>query len=377
MASPHVAGVVARYLRRTRARRRPRSAPRSPARPATWSRTRARTRPISSLFAGLGVGTPTALPSSCGGEYTPVTPAPDPRHEGRPVRCRATSPSERSERRVVRRAGRGLWAHPVHRCGGGRDERHRRRADLFELPHRVAVGRHQARRLQSQLRGGPDRPRPRDGEARSPPGTSASYNLTGSTQVIFDVVGWYGAPGGTPGGRFHPEQPDRVLDTRGDLNVTCNPSGGALGPTVTRTRAGQRLRLGAGQVRDCRRSECHLHAADGERLPERVPGRPRVGVDVEPQLRAGCERAEPGDRAAVTGGHDQGVQLRGLHARDRRRRRVVRHRSHDRCRSLQRARTGTGARHVRDPHHSAPARSRCSPSRALAVCRPVARAPWS
>jgi hypothetical protein len=48
-----------------------------------------------------------------------------------------------------------------------------------------------------------------------------------------DVVGWY-APGSI-GTRFHATTPNRILDTRGDASVTCNPAGGALGSGATRS----------------------------------------------------------------------------------------------------------------------------------------------
>jgi len=41
-------------------------------------------------------------------------------------------------------------------------------------------------------------------------GNVKAYNNTGSTHVIFDVVGWYGATGD----KFHPLTPARILDTR-------------------------------------------------------------------------------------------------------------------------------------------------------------------
>ena len=41
-------------------------------------------------------------------------------------------------------------------------------------------------------------------------GSVKVYNDSGSTHVIFDVVGWYGASGDL----FHPVSPARILDTR-------------------------------------------------------------------------------------------------------------------------------------------------------------------
>ena len=66
-------------------------------------------------------------------------------------------------------------------------------------------------------------------------GDLAVYTLSGATHVVMDVVGWYGVPDGPPGGRYVAATPERVLDTRGDSSVTCNPAGGAIGPAGTRT----------------------------------------------------------------------------------------------------------------------------------------------
>ena len=74
MASPHVAGVVARYLSA-----HPSATPATVAAAVTSAACHVVTNagtgsPDLLLFAGLGVGAPTVLPASCGGEYTPVTP---------------------------------------------------------------------------------------------------------------------------------------------------------------------------------------------------------------------------------------------------------------------------------------------------------------
>ncbi|HEX5586312.1 MAG TPA: hypothetical protein VFZ17_03310, partial [Acidimicrobiia bacterium] len=45
-------------------------------------------------------------------------------------------------------------------------------------------------------------------------GRVSVYNNAGSTHVIFDVVGYYADPTGTPGGRFHSLSPFRFFDTR-------------------------------------------------------------------------------------------------------------------------------------------------------------------
>jgi hypothetical protein len=45
-------------------------------------------------------------------------------------------------------------------------------------------------------------------------GKVSLYNFAGTTHVIADVSGWYGASGGTVGSRYHPVAPSRLLDTR-------------------------------------------------------------------------------------------------------------------------------------------------------------------
>ncbi len=54
-------------------------------------------------------------------------------------------------------------------------------------------------------------------------GKVSVYNLTGTTHVIFDVVGWYGGAGAPAGSRFTTMAPVRTLDTR-------NGTGGLFGP---------------------------------------------------------------------------------------------------------------------------------------------------
>jgi hypothetical protein len=61
-------------------------------------------------------------------------------------------------------------------------------------------------------------------------GKVSLYNNAGSTHVIADVSGWYGASGGTQGSRYHPVTPSRLLDTRTGLGalVAKLVPGGAL-----------------------------------------------------------------------------------------------------------------------------------------------------
>ncbi len=55
-------------------------------------------------------------------------------------------------------------------------------------------------------------------------GRVSIYNNSGATDIVADVVGWYAATSGVPGGRFHATVPSRILDTRAGL--------GAAGPAA-------------------------------------------------------------------------------------------------------------------------------------------------
>ncbi len=58
-------------------------------------------------------------------------------------------------------------------------------------------------------------------------GKVAVYNLSGTTHVIFDVVGWFGAEGAAAGSLFSPLVPARILDTRngtGGLSIPVGPA---------------------------------------------------------------------------------------------------------------------------------------------------------
>ncbi|MGH9154146.1 MAG: PKD domain-containing protein, partial [Acidimicrobiales bacterium] len=58
-----------------------------------------------------------------------------------------------------------------------------------------------------------------------PDGKVAVYNNAGTTHVVLDVVGWFGAEGVAAGDRYIPLPPARILDTR---------TGGApVGPGAT------------------------------------------------------------------------------------------------------------------------------------------------
>ena len=66
-------------------------------------------------------------------------------------------------------------------------------------------------------------------------GKVSLYNHAGTTHVIADVSGWYGASGATQGSRYHPVAPSRLLDTRtglGGLLAKLLPNG-ALDLQVT------------------------------------------------------------------------------------------------------------------------------------------------
>ena len=61
-----------------------------------------------------------------------------------------------------------------------------------------------------------------------PAGTIDIFNSTGSTQVIVDVEGWFGAEGVQAGSRYTPLTPARILDTRDGSGTPVGP-----GETVT------------------------------------------------------------------------------------------------------------------------------------------------
>jgi hypothetical protein len=66
-------------------------------------------------------------------------------------------------------------------------------------------------------------------------GKVSVYNNAGQAQVIFDVVGWYGADGVPAGARFTALAPSRVLDTRvgtGGFGAPIGP-GATISPQVT------------------------------------------------------------------------------------------------------------------------------------------------
>ena len=50
-------------------------------------------------------------------------------------------------------------------------------------------------------------------------GKVSLFNYAGTTHMIADVSGWYGASGGTEGSRYHPVAPSRLLDTRTGLGA--------------------------------------------------------------------------------------------------------------------------------------------------------------
>ena len=66
-------------------------------------------------------------------------------------------------------------------------------------------------------------------------GKVSIYNNAGTTHVIFDVVGWFGAVGAEAGDRFTSLSPSRILDTRNGTGGFSAPvaAGGTISPTVT------------------------------------------------------------------------------------------------------------------------------------------------
>jgi hypothetical protein len=69
------------------------------------------------------------------------------------------------------------------------------------------------------------------------------YNRSGSTDVIFDVVGWYGASGD----QFHPLAPTRILDTRSNPQGSPPGSVGADAEVIA-TLTGGSIPSGASSV---------------------------------------------------------------------------------------------------------------------------------
>ena len=66
-------------------------------------------------------------------------------------------------------------------------------------------------------------------------GKVSLYNYAGTTHLIADVSGWYGASGAAVGSRYHPVAPSRLLDTRTGLGAVLAKllPGGALDLQVT------------------------------------------------------------------------------------------------------------------------------------------------
>jgi hypothetical protein len=66
-------------------------------------------------------------------------------------------------------------------------------------------------------------------------GKVSVYNHVGTTDVILDVVGWFGAVGADAGDRFNSLSPSRILDTRSGTGGFSAPiaAGGTISPAVT------------------------------------------------------------------------------------------------------------------------------------------------
>ncbi len=376
MASPHVAGVVARYLSA-----HPNATPAAVAAAVTGAACHVVTNagagsPDLLLFAGLGVAAPTALPASCGGEYTPVTPRRilDTRGIDSSLPCNQSLTALGSDASFdVQVAGCG----PIPASG------------VAAVVMNVTVDVPTDSSFLTVWPSGGTKPDVSNlnfvaGQTvpnlvtvkLGPTGKVSAYNLTGSTQVIFDVVGWYGAPGGTPGSRFHPEQPDRILDTRGDPGVTCNPSGGALGPTVTRTVqvSGCGLVPGGATAVAVNVTVAQPSASGFVSVfPGNLSSASTSSLNFVPGLSVPnlvIVQLSPSGTIKVfnsAGFTHVIVDVVGWYDTDRATEAGL----------FSALGTGTGARHPRDLTDSAPAGSRCSRSRATAACRPVVRAQWS
>jgi subtilisin family serine protease len=233
MSSPHVAGEVARYLQL-----QPSASPSAVATAVKAAACHAVTNagagsPDLLLFAGLGIGQPTGLPSSCASEYAPISPL-------RILDTRG-DPSLTCNQSTVGAVGNDSSIDvQVAGCGSIPAK------GVAAVVMNVTVDTPSADSFLTVWPAGLAQPGVSNlnfvaGETvpnlvtveLGAGGKVSAYNHTGATQVIMDVVGWY-APG-TVGTRFHATTPGRILDTRGPSNFNCNAPGGALGPGVTRT----------------------------------------------------------------------------------------------------------------------------------------------
>ena len=155
------------------------------------------------------------------------------------------------------------------------------------------------------------------------------FNSAGSTHVVVDLTGWYGATGtggpATDGFEALPA-PKRALNTQ---PTQTGYAEGAFGPKGATTRPqrqqhrhpGRRARRGAR-----RRTGGRRQPGDGAGAvrwaPDHLPGRHPAPPGVGAQLRPGPDHRQPGHRAGRVGGQDPGAQP-GDHRRGGRRRRRV------------------------------------------------------
>ena len=114
---------------------------------------------------------------------------------------------------------------------------------------------------------------------------------SGGTDVIVDLIGWFGAGGS----QFQEFAPRRAVDTR---QPTLRPPGVAGKPAVNQQveippRRARRARRG-----DRSRRQPHRHAGERLRLPHGIPVRWRDADHVERELRRGCRPSQHGDHGA-------------------------------------------------------------------------------
>ena len=170
------------------------------------------------------------------------------------------------------------------------------------------------------------------------------FNLAGNSQVVIDVVGWYGSQAtNARGGRVTTQSPVRVLDTRPGLQI--GPFGKVGSAAGDHGEGGARRHHG-------RRPQPHRDGADEQHVHHRVARRPAGSPGgLQPEPEPGADPPQPGHGEGVAPGHDQALQPPRGDPPDRGRRGHLR----DQREQLHRwsaaapQRPDAGARH---PHHA-------------------------
>jgi hypothetical protein len=129
------------------------------------------------------------------------------------------------------------------------------------------------------------------------------FNNAGSAHVIADVAGWYGPDGGTPGGRYTPVTPARILDTRtaakvgpaGSVGLQVTGQGGvpasgvsAVVLNVTVTEPTATSFLTAWPSGEARPLASNLNYVSGQTVPNLVVVKVGAGGKVDLFNRAGA-----------------------------------------------------------------------------------------